>query len=300
MTSNPNFNSGTGAKEAAAALGEFIRSKTVLVTGVNPGGLGAATAHAIASQSPELLILTYRTKEKIEKVVADLRNAYSSTKIATLQIDLADVDSVRRAAKEVHVMTGHIDVLVNNAGVMSVQDKTTTSSGIEIQFATNHLGHFLFTNLIMDLLLTAAQKASRPGSTRIINLSGGWHQFSPVRFDDINFDREQIPDDQKPNAAALAKFGLDTKGVYIPEVAYAQSKTANILFSVYLTQHLREAGVISFALNPGGIMTEIGRHLQQQTIDHLLSMEVLDKDQDQGSSTTIVAAFDPLLTGSYL
>ena len=224
----------------------------MLVTGVNPGGLGAATAHAIASQSPELLILTYRTKEKIEKVVADLRNAYSSTKIATLQIDLADVDSVRRAAKEVHVMTGHIDVLVNNAGVMSVQDKTTTSSGIEIQFATNHLGHFLFTNLIMDLLLTAAQKASRPGSTRIINLSGGWHQFSPVRFDDINFDREQIPDDQKPNAAALAKFGLDTKGVYIPEVAYAQSKTANILFSVYLTQHLREAGVISFALNPGG------------------------------------------------
>ncbi|KAL9044645.1 MAG: hypothetical protein Q9214_002231 [Letrouitia sp. 1 TL-2023] len=225
---------------------------TVLITGVSRRGLGAATALALASQNPSLLILTYRAREKVEEVIADIKNAYPSTKTATLQLDLSNVNSVRNAAKEVHSLTDHIDVLINNAGVMSVQDRTLTSTGVEMHFATNHLGHFLFTNLAMDMLLTAAQKAPKPGTTRVINLSGGWHQFSPVRFDDLNFSGGEIPEDQKPNADYLAKFGHDTKSVYIPEVAYAQSKTANILFSVYLTQHLSKAGILSFALNPGG------------------------------------------------
>ena len=225
---------------------------TVLITGVNPNGLGAATAHAVASQDPGLLILTYRTREKVDKVVEDLKNAYPSTRVAILQLDLGDLSSVKRAAEEVHSITEDIDVLINNAGVMSVQDLTTTSSGIEIHFATNHLGHFLFTNLILDMLLRGARKAAKAGSTRIINLSGGWHKFSPVRFDDINFSGKEILEDQKPDANYLAKFGHDTESAYIPEVAYAQSKTANILFSVYLTQHLKEVGILSFALNPGG------------------------------------------------
>lgn len=224
----------------------------VLITGVNPHGLGAATAHAVASQDPSLLILTYRTREKVDKVIAELKDAHPSVATRTLHLDLADTDSIRQAAKELDSIADHVDVLINNAGVMSVQNRTLTASGIEMHFATNHIGHFLFTNLIMDKLLVGAKKAAKPGVTRVINLSGGWHQFSPVRFNDINFEGKEIPDDQRPDRDYLAKFGHETEDVYIPEVAYAQSKTANILFSVYLTEHLSKFGILSFALNPGG------------------------------------------------
>ena len=90
----------------------------------------------------------------------------------------------------------------------------------------------------MDMLRKGAQKAGKPGSTKIINLSGDWHKFSPVRFDDINSSHREMPENQKPNIEYLAKFGHDTESVYIPEVAYAQLKTAKILSPVYLTQHL--------------------------------------------------------------
>ena len=224
----------------------------VLITGVNPNGLGAATAYAIASQNPSLLILTYRTEEKVKEVLERLRGTYPSVRTAILHLDLENLDSVRIAATEVRSLTNHIDVLINNAGVMMVQDRTLTTSGIEIQFATNHVGHFLFTNLIIDMLVTAAQNAARPGLTRIINISGGWHQFSPVRFDDINFSGKDVPEDQKPATDLLAYFGFEFNGAYSPAVAYSQSKTANILFSTYLTQHLANAGILSLAVNPGG------------------------------------------------
>lgn len=199
----------------------------VLITGVNPNGLGAATAYAVASQNPSLLILTYRTKEKIKKVVERLRDTYPSVRAAIVHLDLENLDSVRTAANEVRSLTNHIDVLINNAGVMSVQDRTLTSSGTGIHFATNHIDHFLFTNLIIDMLVTAAQNAARPGLTRITNLSDHWHHFSPVRFDDINFSGKDVPEDQKPDTDYLANFGFEVMGAYSPEVAYSQSKTAN-------------------------------------------------------------------------
>lgn len=107
------------------------------------------------------------------------------------------------------------------------------------------------------MLVTAAQNAARPGSTRIINISGGWHQFSPVRFDDINFSSKDVPEDQKPDRDYLASFGFEVNGAYSPEVAYSQSKTANTLFSTYLTQHLANAGILSFGVNSGGESTYI-------------------------------------------
>ncbi|PQE17068.1 hypothetical protein CJF30_00003772 [Rutstroemia sp. NJR-2017a BBW] len=290
-----NFGANTTALEVAQAFKDQIRGKNVLITGTNPRGLGAATARAIASESPALLILTYRTKEKADQVVAELSAAYPDVKIETLHLDLASTASVRAAAKELSSKISHLDILINNAGVMSVQDLTLTKEGVEMHFATNHVGHFLFTNLIMGKIIAASKKA-QPGSTRIVMLSGGWHQFSPVRFDDLNFEGKPIPEDQQPDKAYLAKFGHPTDNSYIPEVAYAQSKTANILFATYLTEHLyKKHGILSFAVNPGGILTEIARFLPQSTLDRLVGMDIVDKTEETGTSTTMAAAFDPNL-----
>lgn len=223
----------------------------MLITGTNPRGLGAATARAIAMANPALLILTYRTKAKADQVVAELSQSFPLVKLQTLELDLESPDSIRKAAQELNASISHLDVLINNAGIMSVQERTLTAQGIEVQFATNHLGHFLFTNLILEKLKAAAQN-SPDGATRVVNVSGGWHQFGPVRFSDLNFEGKPMPEEEKPDKDYLAKFGHSTENLYIPEVAYAQSKTANILFSVYLTEHLSKHGIISFALNPGG------------------------------------------------
>ena len=226
----------------------------VLITGVSPRGLGEATAYAIASQHPRLLIITYRSKGMVDKVVTELTTKFPTVSVQILALNLSSLRSIRSAAEELDSLTKHIDVLINNAGIMSVQERTLNEHGIETHFATNHIGHFLFTNLIMSKLLAAAQRAPA-GATRVVNLSGGWHQFGPVRFDDINFDGKPIPPEQEPNRSYLAQFQIPTEGRnYIPEVAYAQSKTANILFSVYLTRHLNQHGILSFSLNPGGMV----------------------------------------------
>ena len=173
-------------------------------------------------------------------------------KLRTIHLDLADQHSVRTAAERINSHPGDIDILINNAGIMGVQEKTLASSGVELHFATNYLGHFLLTNLILPKLLAAAKK-SPPGSTRIVNNSAGWHQLQGVRFDDLNFDGRAIPEDQKPNLAFIEKLGVATDKTYIPEAAYGQSKTAMILFTVYMNQHLAKRGLLTNAVNPDGI-----------------------------------------------
>ena len=222
----------------------------VLITGVNPKGIGYGIAEAIAAQNPALIILTYRSKSKSDDVISTLRAKYPLVQYRPLKLDLGSQMSVRGAAKEVNQWPENIDVLINNAGVMSVPGRQLRD-GVDIHFATNYLGHFLFTNLILNKLLLSAQ-TSGPGLTRVINLSGGWHSLSPVRFDDLNFEGKPIPTDQEPNREKLAQLGFNVDDTYIPEVAYAQSKTSNILHALYLTHHLSEQGVLSFAVCPGG------------------------------------------------
>ncbi|TVY83963.1 hypothetical protein LSUE1_G001927 [Lachnellula suecica] len=290
-----SFNNKTTGYEVANAYGGDITGKNVLITGANPQGLGAAAARAIATAGPALIILTYRTKEKIDELLTELRETYPNVPFQALELHLELPDSIRRAAEELNASITHLDILINNAGVMSVQELILTPAGIESHFAINHLGHFLFTNLIMEKLIAGA-KRSGPGKTRVINLAGDWHHFSQIRFDDLSFQGNPIPLEQQPDKDYLAKYGLATDNVYIPEVGYAQSKTANILFSVYLTQHLSKYGILSFSPNPGGVFTDIARYMPQTTIDHLLGMDVIDKNQEQGASTILTAAFDPNLT----
>lgn len=284
-----------------------------MITGGNPKGLGAATARALIPHKPATLIIAYRSPDKTLALIDELAALAPDTQVRGVMLDLANLDSIRAAAAEVNQMVDHLDLLINNAGVMSVQTRDLTNFGVEAHFGINHIGHFIFTNLILGLLRAAAAR-NPPGDTRIVNLSGGWYQFGPVRFDDYNWDGKPVPEDQEPDRARLAMFGCQTEGAFLPEAAYAQSKTANILFSVYLSQNLAKEGIYSFGVNPGGknvqgissttvtanlshdkpgILTDIGRHLPKERADQIIASGLLDKTPDQGVSTTLVAALDP-------
>lgn len=178
MPKTPHTAKTTGS-ELVKELAPEIEGRVILVTGVTPNGLGAVFAEAVAHAKPALLILTARTPAKAEKTAEVIRAIGVPTKVP--QLDLGSLASVRKAADEVNSWsdTPHIDVLVNNAGIMAV-GFTLSPDGFESQFATNHLGHFLFTNLIMKKL-----QASR--SPRVVNVSSDGHRMSPIRWDDYNF-----------------------------------------------------------------------------------------------------------------
>ncbi|KAH6656004.1 hypothetical protein BKA67DRAFT_676064 [Truncatella angustata] len=294
VTSNPDFGKETTATEVSVALSKNISGKTVLITGVSPGGLGEATALAIASQKPELLILAARDAAKAEAVANKLHKQFPELVSKVIRLDLSSQTSIREAADEINGVIHHLDILINNAGVMSVQERTLSEDGYEIQFAVNHLGHFLLTNLLMPKLLVAA-KHNEPGATRVVNLTGNWHNFSPIRFSDINFTTNELPPEELPNVALMSKMGINCDKVYIPEAAYGQSKAANILFCLYIKHHLRQRGVTAVALNPGGILTNIGRHYDEEEVQRIVKSGLLNKNPNQGSATTLVAAFDPAL-----
>ena len=124
-----------------------------------------------------------------------------------------------------------------------------TAEGIEAQFGANHIGHFLFTNLLMPQLFVAAQ-SNAPGVTRVVNLTSLGHRLSPIRFHDYNFEGKEIPQEEQHRPLSPALAG-GQKGAYNGYVSYGQAKTANILFSVELNKLLKEKGIISYAVHPG-------------------------------------------------
>lgn len=228
----------------------------VLITGVSPGSLGSATAMAIASQQPQRLLLGSRTLKNIHSVIDDIHSMYPSTVVEPILMDLSSQKSVRAAAADVNTRISKLDVLINNAGIMAVPDRTLSEDGIEIQFATNHLGHFLFTNLILKKLQAAAKDAKNEGDTRVINLSSNGHRISPVRFSDWNFENKTVPPEEQANEEAYKSRGqtLEWSNGYEKLVAYGQSKTASILFSLYLRNNLIESGILSFSVHPGSML----------------------------------------------
>lgn len=175
----------TTAEEISSDLSSTIKGKSILITGVSPGGLGAVFAHAIAQHSPALLILAGRNTTKTEETAKSIAETAPSLAVRTLKLDLSSQAQVREAAKEVNSYADpeYIDVLVNNAGMMATP-YNLTPEGIESQFGSNHIGHFLFTNLIMDKLIAKDGKRT----ARVVNVSSDGHRFSPIRFTDWNFD----------------------------------------------------------------------------------------------------------------
>lgn len=228
------YNAKTTGSELVKELLPHINGKVVLVTGVTPNGLGAVFAETIALGQPALLILTARTPAKAEKV-AEAITKTTDVRTKVLQLDLSSLTSVRKGAGILNNWAGlpHVDVLVNNAGIMAVEYKLL--DGIESHFVTNHLGHFLFTNLIMNKILASS-------APRIVNVSSDGHRVSPIRWDDYNFGQ---------NGDTYNKWR-----------AYGQSKTANMLFSISLAEKLGNKGLQSYSLHPGVIFnTNLGNHL---------------------------------------
>lgn len=220
----------------------------MVITGVGPDSLGEGLAVAIGSQSPSSLILASRTESKVQQVADKVRQLSKPTSVIAVVLDLASQRSIRAAASQIQGLVDRIDILINNAGVM-VPDHHLTEDGIEMQFGTNYVGHFLFTNLLMPHLKIAASASTR-GTTRIINVTSAGHRLSPIRFHDYNFEGKEIPPEERPPDGLPAMFDPVSNG-YNGWLAYGQSKTANILFSLYLTRHLESAGIVSYSVHPG-------------------------------------------------
>jgi NAD(P)-dependent dehydrogenase (short-subunit alcohol dehydrogenase family) len=169
--------------------------------------------------------------------------------VKTVLLDLMSQRAIRKAAAEVTQITNKLDILINNAGVMTLK-RQLTEEGIEAQFGCNHIGHLLFTTLLHPLLLKAA-KINNPGETRVINLTSLGNRLSPIRFHDYNFEGKAIPDEEKPPADRPPAFQDKPGEPYNAYVAYGQSKTANILFSVGINERWQKDGIVSYAVHPG-------------------------------------------------
>ncbi|SMY26915.1 unnamed protein product [Zymoseptoria tritici ST99CH_1A5] len=175
------FDVNTKGTDLAQDLAPYIAGKTLLITGVSPGGHGAFFAETISSleQGLKLLILASRSLSKLKGTQDKIRSINSKVEVRPLVLDLQSFDSVRAAAKEVIAQTEHIDVLVNNAGVMA-PPYSKTIDGFESTFQTNHLSPFLFTNWIMEKLMSALEQ-------RVVIVSSNGYRLGHVRYNDYNF-----------------------------------------------------------------------------------------------------------------
>ncbi|EPE02438.1 retinol dehydrogenase 13 [Ophiostoma piceae UAMH 11346] len=294
MASHSEFGKDTTATEVASVLGDSIKGRTVVLTGVSPASIGYTTALAIASQGPVSLVLASRTPAKLDAVVRDIKKVYPSAVLHTVLLDLSSTTSIHAAAVSVAALAGHVDVLINNAGVSTPERHPVTApdgTELDTQFMTNHLGVFLWTALLLPLLKAAL-------SARIVNISSQGHRLSPVRFSDYAFRRGlyDVPDAEKP-AADLASFFTSTVDGYAGFLGYGQSKSANILHAIELSRRLSSTGIRSFSVHPGTIETELSRSLDKEGQDTIAKTAPKGfwKTQDQGAATTMVAAFDPAL-----
>jgi NAD(P)-dependent dehydrogenase (short-subunit alcohol dehydrogenase family) len=215
-----------------------LRGKRTLVTGVS-AGLGIETARSLAAHGAHV-IGTARDLAKAENATAQVRKdaIAGGGSFELVELDLASLESVRACADGLLARGECLDVIIANAGVMATPFGHTLD-GFETQFGTNHLGHFVLVNRIAPLL--------REGG-RLISLSSAWHGLSNVDLDDPNFERTP----------------------YDPFVAYGRSKTANILFAVAFDQRHRGRGVRAAAVHPGGIQTELGRHVSDGVLQKLV------------------------------
>ncbi|PYH91364.1 putative short-chain dehydrogenase [Aspergillus ellipticus CBS 707.79] len=302
-TTHPEFNNHTEALEVAQAFPSAIQGKTAIVTGVNPNGIGFATAEALASQSPTHLILTGRTPSKLTTSISLLRAKYPSVTYHALPMDLSDQSSVRTAANTIltNPSIPEINIVINSAGIMNIPTRTLTPDGIEITFATNHIGHFLFTCLLMPKIIAAAKTNPR-GTTRIVNVSSLSPTIAKMRWSDHTFSikNKDLPEAEQPNYNVLRQWGAtDVENAsYVPVEAYNQSKVANVLFGIGLTRKLWEKfGILGAALHPGIIQTELARGFGDKELEAVEKMKqagyIQHRSLGAGAATSLVAALDP-------
>jgi NAD(P)-dependent dehydrogenase (short-subunit alcohol dehydrogenase family) len=240
-----------------------------LVTG-GSGGLGAETARALASKGARV-VLTARDVAKGEAVAQGIRGSTGNDDVEVEELELGSSASIRAFADRLLARHDALQILVNNAGVMACPFGRT-ADGFELQFGTNHLGHFLMTALVAPALLRGAP-------ARVVSVSSRGHQMSPVVFDDVHFERRP----------------------YEKWSAYGQSKTANVLLAVELERRLGPRGVHANALHPGVIFTDLSRHLVPDDIEFLRKRapggRMRSKSVAAGAATSVYAATAPELEG---
>ncbi|KAJ7171007.1 hypothetical protein C8R46DRAFT_1087459 [Mycena filopes] len=284
-----SFGYHTTSEEAAAALATEIQGKNVLITGTSLNGLGFETARVVAKYA-NLVIITGYNAERLKLSEAALKEELPDANIRSLVLDLGSLAAVRIAAAEVNAYEENIDILINNAA-SAICGFQLTTDGFEQQMATDHLGPFLFTALILPKLLAAHTTTFTP---RVVFVASGAHMWG----DGVNLAEMEHPD----------------AGTYKPMTAYAQAKSANILTASELTR--RAGGKINaYSLTPGAIATNfVGRpEAQEELLAHgvitadgkanLANTKLPWKTLPEGAATLVTAAFDPALNetpGAYL
>jgi NAD(P)-dependent dehydrogenase (short-subunit alcohol dehydrogenase family) len=263
-----------------------LSGRRFVVTG-SSSGLGEESARALAAAGATVTMLA-RNPEKNDAAAARIREAVPDADLELGTVDLTDLSSIRSFAADYVAQHDAIDVLINNAGVM-VCPFGRTADGFETQFGTNHLGHFLLTALLMP----AIRQGDAP---RVVNLSSGGHSISDVDLDDPNYESTE----------------------YDAWSAYGRSKTANALFTKELARRHGDE-LLTFAVHPGVVMTELGRHMDEELMAQMMERMrqrsgddnesessgsgVQIKAVEQGAATQIWAATAPELAdhnGAYL
>ncbi|MFG1806762.1 SDR family NAD(P)-dependent oxidoreductase [Streptomyces sp. NPDC049040] len=248
---------------AEVIAGTDLTGRRAVVTG-GASGIGIETARALAGAGAEVT-LAVRDTAAGERVAADITGT-TGRPVPVVPLDLADQASI---AAFTGAWQGPLHLLINNAGVM-LTPEARTREGWELQFATNHLGHFALTTGLYPALAAA-------GGARVVALTSIAHLRAPVDFDDIHFERRE----------------------YDPALAYAQSKTANVLFAVEADRRWSAEGVAVNAVHPGAVLeTGLSRHMDPaelaQAVEH---GGYTFKTREQGAATSVLAAVSPLLDG---
>lgn len=251
--------------------GKDLSGLTVFITGAN-SGLGQETARAMAAKGAHV-VMAGRDSAKLDAAVAAIRAELPDASLETIICDLGNLAQLRSCGAEARARLGKIDLLINNAGVMACP-LTRTADGFEMQLGTNHFGHFALTAELLPLIEAGSAK-------RIVNLSSRGHHFAPVNLEDPHFETR----------------------AYDPWESYGHSKTANILFTVGLEARLGSRGIHAYAVHPGGIQTNLGRHMTEEMIAALMA-RVTSSDSGfqwktipQGAATSCWAATAPEIEG---
>ncbi len=267
MTGTTRFTTPFGFETTAAEVmaGVDLTGRRAVVTG-GASGIGIETVRALAGAGAEVT-LAVRDLAAGQRVADDIIADTGNKQLLVAPLDLAEQASV---AAFVAGWQGPLDILVNNAGVMAAP-LTRTPEGWELQFATNHLGHFALATGLHPALSAA-------GGARVVSVSSSGHLRSPVVFDDIHYTRRE----------------------YDPWQAYGQSKTANILFAVEAAQRWAGDGIVVNALMPGAIRTNLQRHVSEEDLTRMRNQSgpaVPWKTPEQGAATSVLLAASPLVDG---
>lgn len=247
----------------------MMEGKVCLVTGAN-SGIGYAVAGGLAKQGATV-VMVCRNEKRGEKARARIVEATGNARVQLLLADLSSQQAIRDVAAEFLDRYDQLDVLINNAGLMS-RNRRVTADGLEMQFAVNHLGYFTLTNLLIDVL-----KRSAP--SRIINLASTAHSRGTIDFDDLQNEKD-----------------------YNGWQAYANSKLANIMFTYELARRLEGSGVTANCVHPGVIRTGLMRNVSIALHGLWSLLRAFFKDADKGADTPLYLATAPEVanvTGKY-